>query len=83
MYSVKEVSIQCREKEHRLVELQFFADLLDVIFEWIEKDRDSAICKFCDTDFVGTDGENGQSIRQRANLLQLLPRLGKVEKQDL
>ena len=24
-----------------------------------EEDRDKAICKFCDTDFVGTDGENG------------------------
>lgn len=24
-----------------------------------EKDRPKAICQFCDTDFVGTDGENG------------------------
>ncbi len=24
-----------------------------------EEDRSGAICKFCDTDFVGTDGENG------------------------
>jgi 7-carboxy-7-deazaguanine synthase (Cx14CxxC type) len=24
-----------------------------------EKDRDAAICKFCDTDFVGTDGPGG------------------------
>ena len=24
-----------------------------------EKNRDNAICKFCDTDFVGTDGVNG------------------------
>lgn len=24
-----------------------------------ERDRDDAICKFCDTDFVGTDGPNG------------------------
>lgn len=24
-----------------------------------EKDRERAICKFCDTDFVGTDGEGG------------------------
>ncbi len=24
-----------------------------------EQDRDSAICQFCDTDFVGMDGENG------------------------
>ncbi len=24
-----------------------------------EKDRDEAICQFCDTDFVGTDGPGG------------------------
>ena len=24
-----------------------------------EKDRGSAVCQFCDTDFVGTDGQNG------------------------
>ncbi len=24
-----------------------------------EKDRDEAICRFCDTDFVGTDGQDG------------------------
>jgi len=24
-----------------------------------ERDRESAICRFCDTDFVGTDGEGG------------------------
>ncbi|MBS2963839.1 7-carboxy-7-deazaguanine synthase [Actinocrinis puniceicyclus] len=25
----------------------------------LEKDRDRAICQFCDTDFVGTDGDGG------------------------
>jgi nucleotide-binding universal stress UspA family protein len=25
----------------------------------LEKDRGNAVCRFCDTDFVGTDGENG------------------------
>lgn len=24
-----------------------------------EEDRDKAVCQFCDTDFIGTDGENG------------------------
>lgn len=24
-----------------------------------EKDRATAVCNFCDTDFVGTDGQNG------------------------
>lgn len=29
------------------------------LWSGLEKDRDTAICKFCDTDFWGTDGENG------------------------
>ena len=38
-----------------------------------EKDRKNAICKFCDTDFIGTDGEGGgkfESPRQLANSLK-------------
>lgn len=29
------------------------------LWSGLEKDRDTAICKFCDTDFWGMDGENG------------------------
>ncbi len=29
------------------------------LWSGLERDRASAICKFCDTDFVGTDGKNG------------------------
>ncbi len=29
------------------------------LWSGLEKDRASAVCSFCDTDFVGTDGENG------------------------
>jgi 7-carboxy-7-deazaguanine synthase (Cx14CxxC type) len=29
------------------------------LWSGIEEDRDKAVCKFCDTDFVGTDGPNG------------------------
>ena len=28
-----------------------------------EEDRERAQCRFCDTDFVGTDGENGGKFR--------------------
>lgn len=33
-----------------------------------EKDRASAICRFCDTDFVGTDGDGGGRFRDAAGL---------------
>ena len=29
------------------------------LWNGLERDRASAVCQFCDTDFVGTDGENG------------------------
>ena len=33
-----------------------------------EEDRSSAVCKFCDTDFVGTDGTLGGKFAQAADL---------------
>ena len=33
-----------------------------------EADRETAICRFCDTDFVGTDGENGAKFKTAAEL---------------
>ena len=33
-----------------------------------ERDRDKAICRFCDTDFVGTDGENGGRYKTAADV---------------
>ena len=30
-----------------------------------EQDRDTAICRFCDTDFVGTDGKSRWEISNR------------------
>jgi 7-carboxy-7-deazaguanine synthase len=33
-----------------------------------ESDRASAVCQFCDTDFVGTDGERGGKFAQAAAL---------------
>jgi 7-carboxy-7-deazaguanine synthase (Cx14CxxC type) len=33
-----------------------------------EQDRSDAVCRFCDTDFRGTDGENGGEFRTAAEL---------------
>ena len=35
-----------------------------------EKDRASAVCDFCDTDFVGTDGPGGGKFAEAADLAQ-------------
>ena len=33
------------------------------LWSGLERDRQNAVCQFCDTDFVGTDGENGGKFR--------------------
>lgn len=35
-----------------------------------ERDRASAVCKFCDTDFVGTDGPGGGNFASAADVAQ-------------
>ena len=40
-----------------------------------EEDRASAVCRFCDTDFVGTDGENGGKYRDAAALVDRIASL--------
>jgi 7-carboxy-7-deazaguanine synthase len=39
-----------------------------------EADRESAICRFCDTDFVGTDGTNGGRFTAAADLADAIER---------
>lgn len=38
------------------------------LWSGLEKDRSSAVCQFCDTDFVGMDGEGGGRFRSAKNL---------------
>jgi 7-carboxy-7-deazaguanine synthase len=40
-----------------------------------DEDRQSAVCRFCDTDFVGVDGENGGKFRSAGELAEMLARL--------
>ncbi|MET0239821.1 MAG: 7-carboxy-7-deazaguanine synthase, partial [Sphingobium sp.] len=40
-----------------------------------EQDRDKAICRFCDTDFVGTDGDGGGRFADAVALADAAQRL--------
>jgi 7-carboxy-7-deazaguanine synthase len=59
-YAVKEVFLTLQgegvQSGRRAVFLRFAGCNL---WSGLEKDRASAVCQFCDTDFVGMDGENG------------------------
>lgn len=38
------------------------------LWSGLEKDRTSAVCSFCDTDFVGTDGQGGGKFKDAISL---------------
>jgi len=38
------------------------------LWSGLERDRASAICQFCDTDFIGTDGEGGGKFKTAEDL---------------
>jgi 7-carboxy-7-deazaguanine synthase (Cx14CxxC type) len=40
------------------------------LWSGLEKDRQDAVCRFCDTDFVGTNGPGGGKFSDAANLAQ-------------
>lgn len=47
-----------------------------------EQDRASAVCRFCDTDFVGTDGENGGKFADAGSLAQAVAGLWGSERAE-
>ena len=38
------------------------------LWSGLERDRATAVCRFCDTDFIGTNGINGGKFRAAADL---------------
>ncbi len=40
-----------------------------------EQDRSDAVCQFCDTDFIGTNGENGGKFKTAKDLAQFVASL--------
>ena len=60
MYSVKEIYFtQQGEGFHTGRDAVFLRFAGCNLWSGLEKDREGAICDWCDTDFVGTDGPNG------------------------
>ncbi len=75
-YSVKEMFYtlqgEGRQAGHAAVFLRFAGCNL---WSGQEKDRQSAVCRFCDTDFVGTDGINGGKFSDAQSLVGEVDRL--------
>jgi len=72
-YSVKEMFYtlqgEGRQAGHAAVFLRFAGCNL---WSGQEKDRQTAVCRFCDTDFVGTDGINGGKFSKAEALVSVV-----------
>jgi 7-carboxy-7-deazaguanine synthase (Cx14CxxC type) len=49
------------------------------LWSGLERDRASAVCDFCDTDFVGTDGENGGKFNDAEALAAHVERIWRAK----
>ena len=72
MYKIKEIFLTKQGEGYHTGRKSVFIRFSGCnLWSGMEKDRDKAICNWCDTDFVGTDGLNGgkYSIDQIAKLV--------------
>ena len=72
MYKIKEIFLTKQGEGYHTGRKSVFIRFSGCnLWSGMEKDRDKAICNWCDTDFVGTDGINGgkYSIDQIAKLV--------------
>ena len=69
MYSLKEVYYTIQGEGYHTGRPAIFLRFSGCnLWSGLEKDRDSAICNFCDTDFVGTDGPGGGKFNSATQL---------------
>ena len=80
-YSVKEIYLTIQGEGFHTGKHAVFCRFSGCnLWTCLEKDRKKAICNFCDTDFVGTDGINGSKY---PNAEQLANEIDKVWDKDI
>ncbi|MFC0338715.1 7-carboxy-7-deazaguanine synthase, Cx14CxxC type [Kushneria avicenniae] len=69
MYSVKEAFYTLQGEGGQAGRASVFCRFTGCnLWSGREQDRTNSICRFCDTDFIGTDGQNGGKFRQASEL---------------
>jgi len=69
MYSVKEAFYTLQGEGARSGRAAVFCRFTGCnLWSGREKDRSRALCQFCDTDFIGTDGQNGGKFKTAEDL---------------
>lgn len=75
-YSVKEIFYTLQGEGHHAGRPAVFCRFAGCnLWSGLERDRPSAICQFCDTDFVGTNGEGGGKFAEAALLARAVAAL--------
>src|ERR1043165_4593157 len=70
-YSIKEIFYTLQGEGHNAGRPAVFCRFAGCnLWSGHEKDRAEAICQFCDTDFVGTDGEGGARFETASEVAQ-------------
>jgi 7-carboxy-7-deazaguanine synthase (Cx14CxxC type) len=68
-YSVKEIFLTLQGEGGQAGRAAVFCRFAGCnLWSGLERDRAAAVCTFCDTDFVGTDGPGGGKFRTAADL---------------
>ncbi len=72
-YSVKEIFYSLQGEGARTGRAAVFLRFAGCnLWSGLEKDRATAVCKFCDTEFVGTDGEGGGKFTDADQLAEVV-----------
>jgi 7-carboxy-7-deazaguanine synthase len=73
MYSFKEIFLTLQGEGGQAGRVSVFARFAGCnLWSGREQDRITAACDFCDTDFVGTDGENGGKFSTPADVVEAM-----------
>lgn len=73
MYSVKEIFYSLQGEGSQSGRASIFCRFTGCnLWSGREQDREKAVCNFCDTDFIGTDGQNGGKFATAAELCSFL-----------
>jgi 7-carboxy-7-deazaguanine synthase (Cx14CxxC type) len=71
MYTVKEIYTTLQGEGAQTGRVAVFLRFAGCnLWSGLERDRPSAVCRFCDTDFVGYDGEGGGKFADAGSLAQ-------------
>lgn len=82
-YTVKEIFMTLQGEGHHAGRPALFMRFSGCnLWNGLERDRDTAICQFCDTDFIGTNGENGGKFKTATELAKRATELWSLENSD-